>query len=143
MPRIAWPRALPESPAFASSLEMIGNSSKRPGVSFQRRWIDPKSEERASFPALTAVMFCIAAPAGSNVCLSLGIRVSGHDFSRAVDAQRRIGLLEAPGFFALPSKSRQGLYRLRKNPRSGKKDVPQGLKADVFSIVCGTTKVVP
>jgi hypothetical protein len=37
----------------------------------------------------------------------------------------------------------QGLNRLRKNPRSGKKDVPQGLKADVFSIVYGPTKVVP
>jgi hypothetical protein len=35
------------------------------------------------------------------------------------------------------------LKRLRKNPRSGKKDVPQGLKADVFSVVYGPTKVVP
>jgi hypothetical protein len=38
--------------------------------------VDPKSEERASFRVLTAVMLCIAPPAGSNVCLSLGIRVS-------------------------------------------------------------------
>jgi hypothetical protein len=28
---------------------------------FQGRWIDAKSEERASFPVLTAVMLCIRA----------------------------------------------------------------------------------
>jgi hypothetical protein len=32
---------------------------------------------------------------------------------------------------------------LRKNSRAGKKDVPQGLKAELFSIVYGSTKVVP
>jgi hypothetical protein len=32
------------------------------------------------------------------------------------------------------------LNKLRKNPRSGKKDVFQGLKADVFSIVYCPTK---
>ncbi len=42
------------------------------------------------------------------------IRVSGHDFSRAVEAQRKSGLL-APGFFAWPGKSRQGLKSLREN----------------------------
>jgi hypothetical protein len=36
-----------------------------------------------------------------------------------------------------------GLNRLRKNSRSGRKDVPQGLKPDVFSIIYGTTKVMP
>ena len=35
-------------------------------------------------PVNAVFWLCIAAPAGSNVCLSLGIRVSGHDFSRAV-----------------------------------------------------------
>jgi hypothetical protein len=35
------------------------------------------------------------------------------------------------------------LNRLRKNSRPGRKDVPQGLKPDVFSIIYGTTKVVP
>jgi hypothetical protein len=34
-------------------------------TTFQRSWIDPKSEERASFPVLTAVMLCIAVPSGS------------------------------------------------------------------------------
>jgi hypothetical protein len=37
----------------------------------------------------------------------------------------------------------QGLNRLRKNSGPGRKDVPQGLKPDVFSIIYGTTKVVP
>jgi len=36
-----------------------------------------------------------------------------------------------------------GLYRLRKNSGPDRKDVPQGLKPDVFSIIYGTTKVVP
>ena len=35
------------------------------------------------------------------------------------------------------------LNRLRKNSGPGRKDVPQGLKPDVFSIIYGTTKVVP
>jgi hypothetical protein len=33
--------------------------------------------------------------------------------------------------------------RLRKNSRSVRKDIPQGLKPNVFSIVYGTTEVVP
>jgi hypothetical protein len=36
-----------------------------------------------------------------------------------------------------------GLNRLRKNSGPGRKDVPQGLKLDVFSIIYDTTKVVP
>jgi hypothetical protein len=36
-----------------------------------------------------------------------------------------------------------GLNRLRKNALSGRKDMPQGLKADVFSIVYGPSKAVP
>jgi hypothetical protein len=36
-----------------------------------------------------------------------------------------------------------GLNKLRKNSGPGRKDVPQGLKPDVFSIIYGTTKVVP
>ena len=36
-----------------------------------------------------------------------------------------------------------GLNRLRKNSGPDRKDVPQGLKPDVFSIIYGTTKVVP
>jgi hypothetical protein len=36
-----------------------------------------------------------------------------------------------------------GLNRLRKNSGPGRKGVPQGLKPDVFSIIYGTTKVVP
>ena len=59
-------------------------------------------------------MLCIAAPAGSNVCLSLGIRVSGHDFSPAVDVPTNIRAL-APGLFASPGKSRQGLKSLWEN----------------------------
>ena len=35
-----------------------------------------------------------------------------------------------------------GLHRLRKKG-PGRKDVPQGLKPDVFSIIYGTTKVMP
>jgi hypothetical protein len=35
------------------------------------------------------------------------------------------------------------LNRLRKNSGPGRKDVPQGLKPDVFSAICGPTKVVP
>jgi hypothetical protein len=37
----------------------------------------------------------------------------------------------------------QRLNRLRKNAGPGRKDVPQGLKPDVFSIIYGPTKVVP
>jgi hypothetical protein len=37
----------------------------------------------------------------------------------------------------------QRLNRLRKNSGAGRKDVPQGLKPDVFSIIYGPTKVVP
>jgi hypothetical protein len=40
-------------------------------------------------------------------------------------------------------KAYQGLNRLRKNSAPGRKDVPQGLKPDVFSVIYGTTKVVP
>jgi hypothetical protein len=36
-----------------------------------------------------------------------------------------------------------GAKQAAENSRSGKKDVPQGLKPDVFSIVYGPTKVVP
>ncbi len=36
-----------------------------------------------------------------------------------------------------------GFYRLRKNVGPGRKDVLQGLKAEVFSIIYGTTQVVP
>jgi hypothetical protein len=64
-------------------------------------------------------------------------------FSRAVEAQHTSGLLEAPGFFALPGKNRLRLNRLRQNSRSVGKGVPQGLKPDLFSILYGTTKVVP
>jgi hypothetical protein len=35
------------------------------------------------------------------------------------------------------------LNRLRKNAGPGRKDVPQGLKPDVFSVIYGPTKVVP
>ena len=42
-----------------------------------------------------------------------------------------------------PKSCPQGLNRLRKNSGPGRKDVPQGLKPDVFSIIYGTTKVVP
>jgi hypothetical protein len=35
------------------------------------------------------------------------------------------------------------LNRLRKNSGWDRKDVPQGLKPDVFSILYGPTKVVP
>jgi len=35
------------------------------------------------------------------------------------------------------------LDRLREKSRSAKRDIPQGLKPDVFSIVYGPTKVVP
>ena len=37
----------------------------------------------------------------------------------------------------------QGLNRLRKNSGPEKKDVPQGLKPDIFSSIYGPTKVVP
>jgi hypothetical protein len=38
----------------------------------------------------------------------------------------------------------RGLNRLRKNSAPGRKAIPQGLlKPDVFSIIYGTTKVVP
>ena len=37
----------------------------------------------------------------------------------------------------------QGLNRLRKKSAPGRKDLPQGLKPDVFSTIYGTTKVVP
>jgi hypothetical protein len=36
---------------------------------------------------------------------------------------------------------KNGLHRLRKNSARGRKDIPQG--PDVFSIIYGTTKVVP
>ena len=37
----------------------------------------------------------------------------------------------------------QGLNRLRKMAGADRKDVPQGLKPDVFSVIYGPTKVVP
>ena len=43
-----------------------------------------RSSPTQSAPLDAVFWLCIAAPAGSNVCLSPGIRVSGHDFSRAV-----------------------------------------------------------
>jgi hypothetical protein len=36
-----------------------------------------------------------------------------------------------------------GIEKLREKSLLGQKSVPQGLKPDVFSIVYGTTKVVP
>jgi hypothetical protein len=41
------------------------------------------------------------------------------------------------------AQQRFGLYGLRKKSGPGKKDVPQGLKPVIFSIVDGPTKVVP
>jgi len=45
-----------------------------------------------------------------------------------------LALLPLPG-----KREKQGLNRMR----SGKEDLPQGLKPGVFSIVYGPTKVVP
>jgi hypothetical protein len=43
----------------------------------------------------------------------------------------------------LPVLEGDGLYGLRKKPGPDRKDAPQGLKPDVFSIIYDTTKVVP
>src|SRR5271170_616163 len=47
------------------------------------------------FSVVASVTLCIAAPASSNVCLSLGIRVSGHDFIRAVERPTKNWALQA------------------------------------------------
>ena len=52
----------------------------------------------------------------------------------------------SPSFESLPDlfEVKVGtLNRLRKNSGPDRKDVPQGLKPDVFSFMCGPTKVVP
>jgi hypothetical protein len=70
------------------------------------------------------------------------------DWLRSAQNPVKAGWVDSPEKFPAASpiwqnESQQGANRLRKNSGLGRKDVPQGLKPDVFSIIYGTTKVVP
>jgi hypothetical protein len=72
------------------------------------------------------------------------------DNSTTALPKRSVTLFGQPPSSALHSSGHRALRswkarlnRLRKNAGPGKKDVPQGLKPDVFSIIYGPTKVVP
>jgi hypothetical protein len=52
-------------------------------------------------------------------------------------------LLQLRNSTAAPVLKGTDFHILRKNSGPGRKDAPQGLKANVFSIIYGTTKVVP